>query len=51
MLIGIINWSKKMIQYKSGNILDEKTQAIVNTVNCVGVMGRRNSTGIQKPIS
>ena len=40
MLIGIINWSKKMIQYKSGNILDEKTQAIVNTVNCVGVMGR-----------
>lgn len=29
-----------MIQYKSGNILDERTQAIVNTVNCVGVMGR-----------
>ena len=29
-----------MIQYKLGNILTETTEAIVNTVNCVGVMGR-----------
>ncbi len=29
-----------MITYKTGDILAEDTQAIVNTVNCVGVMGR-----------
>lgn len=29
-----------MIEYKTGNILDERVDAIVNTVNCVGVMGR-----------
>lgn len=29
-----------MIQYKVGDIFKEDTQAIVNTVNCVGVMGR-----------
>lgn len=29
-----------MIQYKSGNILQEDVEALVNTVNCVGVMGR-----------
>jgi len=29
-----------MIEYKKGNILLEQTEAIVNTVNCVGVMGR-----------
>ena len=29
-----------MIQYKSGNILTEDAEALVNTVNCVGVMGR-----------
>lgn len=29
-----------MIQYKSGDILREDAQALVNTVNCVGVMGR-----------
>jgi len=28
------------IRYKSGNILAEDAEAIVNTVNCVGVMGR-----------
>ena len=26
--------------FKKGNILNEKTEAIVNTVNCVGVMGK-----------
>jgi O-acetyl-ADP-ribose deacetylase (regulator of RNase III) len=29
-----------MITYKTGNLLAENTEAIVNTVNCVGVMGR-----------
>ena len=29
-----------MIQFKAGNILTEDTEALVNTVNCVGVMGR-----------
>lgn len=29
-----------MLQYKAGNIFDEDVEAIVNTVNCVGVMGR-----------
>lgn len=29
-----------MIRYKTGNILKENIEAIVNTVNCVGVMGR-----------
>ncbi len=29
-----------MIEFKSGDILKEEAEAIVNTVNCVGVMGR-----------
>ncbi len=29
-----------MIEFKTGNIFSEETEAIVNTVNCVGVMGR-----------
>ena len=29
-----------MITYKTGDILTESTEALVNTVNCVGVMGR-----------
>ncbi len=29
-----------MIRYKTGDILKENAEAIVNTVNCVGVMGR-----------
>jgi O-acetyl-ADP-ribose deacetylase (regulator of RNase III) len=29
-----------MFEYKRGNILAEETEAFVNTVNCVGVMGR-----------
>ena len=28
-----------MIEYKSGDILSEDAEALVNTVNCVGVMG------------
>ena len=29
-----------MIQFKTGDILAEDAEALVNTVNCVGVMGR-----------
>lgn len=29
-----------MIRYTTGNVLDAEAQALVNTVNCVGVMGR-----------
>lgn len=29
-----------MIEYKSGDIIAEDAEALVNTVNCVGVMGR-----------
>ena len=29
-----------MIEFKNGNIFDEDVEAIINTVNCVGVMGR-----------
>lgn len=29
-----------MIEYKTGDILKENAEALVNTVNCVGVMGR-----------
>lgn len=29
-----------MIEYKTGDLLAEQTHALVNTVNCVGVMGR-----------
>jgi O-acetyl-ADP-ribose deacetylase (regulator of RNase III) len=29
-----------MIQFTTGNILDAEAEALVNTVNCVGVMGR-----------
>ena len=29
-----------MIEYKIGNILEEDVEALVNSVNCVGVMGR-----------
>lgn len=29
-----------MINFKTGNIITDKSEAIVNTVNCVGVMGK-----------
>jgi O-acetyl-ADP-ribose deacetylase (regulator of RNase III) len=29
-----------MIQYKTGDVLAEDAEALVNTVNCVGIMGR-----------
>ncbi|MEH2214855.1 type II toxin-antitoxin system antitoxin DNA ADP-ribosyl glycohydrolase DarG [Nostoc sp.] len=29
-----------MFEFKQGNLLEEKVEALVNTVNCVGVMGK-----------
>ena len=29
-----------MIEYKQGDILQDDAEALVNTVNCVGAMGR-----------
>lgn len=29
-----------MIEFKSGDILRDDAEALVNTVNCIGVMGR-----------
>ncbi len=29
-----------MIEFKQGNLIKEKTEVLVNTVNCVGVMGK-----------
>jgi O-acetyl-ADP-ribose deacetylase (regulator of RNase III) len=31
---------KKRIEYKTGNLLDANVEALVNAVNCVGIMGR-----------
>jgi O-acetyl-ADP-ribose deacetylase (regulator of RNase III) len=30
----------QMIEYKKGDIISEEAEALVNTVNCVGIMGR-----------
>lgn len=37
-----------MIQFKTGNIFDERADALVNTVNCVGFMGRGLSLQFKK---
>ncbi|NER07548.1 MAG: Appr-1-p processing protein, partial [Okeania sp. SIO3C4] len=29
-----------MVEFKQGNLLQENIEALVNTVNCVGVMGK-----------
>ena len=29
-----------MLEYKTGDLLKEDAEALVNTVNCVGIMGR-----------
>ena len=29
-----------MVEFKQGNLLEENMEALVNTVNCVGVMGK-----------
>ncbi len=37
---GTINMESQPVKYTSGNILTADVEALVNTVNCVGVMGR-----------
>jgi O-acetyl-ADP-ribose deacetylase (regulator of RNase III) len=37
-----------MIQIEHGDILTGNTEALVNTVNCVGVMGRRIALQFRK---
>src|SRR5437867_2430521 len=37
---GIISGRITMVEIKSGDILSEDAEALVNTVNCVGFMGR-----------
>jgi len=38
--IGIIKHETSMIELTQGNILKADAEALVNTVNCVGFMGR-----------
>lgn len=35
-----------MIHYTSGNLFDAEVEALVNPVNTVGVMGKRDCLGI-----
>lgn len=37
-----------MITYKNGNLLDDDAEALVNTVNCVGVMGKGIALAFRK---
>jgi O-acetyl-ADP-ribose deacetylase (regulator of RNase III) len=37
---GIFERETAMIEYKTGDILADDAEALVNTVNCVGIMGR-----------
>ena len=38
--IGIIEGEMAMIEFRTGDILQADAEALVNTVNCVGIMGR-----------
>jgi O-acetyl-ADP-ribose deacetylase (regulator of RNase III) len=40
MVLLVMKGDDDMIEYRQGNLLACSTEAIVNTVNCVGVMGR-----------
>ena len=37
-----------MIEFKTGNLLEEEAEALVNTVNCVGIMGRGVALSFKK---
>jgi hypothetical protein len=39
-----------MIEYKTGDILAEGAEALVNTVNCVGNYGAWRGTSVQKRV-
>ncbi len=40
-----------MIEFKTGDILKADAEALVNTVNCVGVMGRGIALAVQEGLS
>jgi O-acetyl-ADP-ribose deacetylase (regulator of RNase III) len=44
----LLNEETGMTEYKIGDILDEDAEALVNTVNCVGFMGRGISLQFKK---
>lgn len=44
----LLTEAEGMIKYKKGNILNENVDAIVNTVNCVGIMGRGIALQLKK---
>ena len=39
-----------MIEYKVGDMFTEDVEALVNSVNCVGVMGRGIALQFKKPL-
>jgi len=39
-MVFLIAFHNKMMRYLTGNLLEAETDALVNTVNCVGVMGK-----------
>ena len=39
-----------MVTVKIGNLFDSEAQTLVNTVNCVGVMGKGVALGVQEPL-
>ena len=39
-----------MIEFKRGDILEDDAEALVNTVNCVGVMGRGIALAVQESL-
>ena len=46
----LLETGKTMIEYKKGDILREDVEALVNPVNCVGVMGRGLALQFKKSI-
>ena len=37
-----------MMEFKTGDIFTQDAEALVNSVNCVGVMGRRDCPSVQE---
>lgn len=37
-----------MFHFRTGNILDDRSEAVINTVNCVGVMGKGLALEVKK---
>ena len=50
MPIILLNYRTAMISYKQGNLFDAEVEALVNTVNTVGVMGKGIALQFKKKI-